>query len=36
MAVLLDRYSDAAGQTFDVGHNDRRGIAVNTELDGRS
>jgi hypothetical protein len=29
MAVLLDAYSDAAGQAFDVGHNDCRGITVN-------
>jgi len=32
MAVLLDRYSDAASQTFDVGHNDGCGVAVNRQL----
>ena len=32
MAVLLDRYSDAASQTFDVGHNDGCGIAVNRQF----
>jgi hypothetical protein len=32
MAVLLDRYSDAASQTFDCGHNDGCGIAVNRQL----
>jgi hypothetical protein len=32
MAVLLDRYSDATSQTFDVGHNDGCGIAVNRQL----
>ena len=34
MSVLLDPYSDAARQAFDVGHNDRRGIAVNCQLHG--
>ena len=32
MAVLLDRYADAASQTFDVGHNDGCGIPVNRQL----
>ena len=36
MAVLLDRYSDAASQTFDGGHNDGRGIAVNRQLHSRA
>lgn len=34
--MLLDPYSNATCQTFDVGHNDRRGITLNTELDGRA
>ena len=34
--MLLDPYSDAASQTFDVGHNDGRGVALNSELDGRA
>lgn len=34
--MLLDPYCNATCQTFDGGHNDWRGIAVNTELDGRS
>ena len=36
MSTLLYAHCNAAGQTFDCGHNDGSGIAVDAQLDGRA